>query len=65
MISISVVMPAYNTPVVILREAVESILSQTFRDFEFIIIDDGSTNDSVDYLNRLERRQADTIDPKS
>lgn len=57
MISISVVMPAYNTPVVILREAVESILSQTFRDFEFIIIDDGSTNDSVDYLNRLEDKR--------
>lgn len=57
MITISVVMPTYNTPVDILREAVESILWQTFRDFEFIIIDDGSTNDSVDYLNRLEDKR--------
>jgi len=57
MISISVVMPTYNTPVVILREAVESILWQTFKDFEFIIIDDGSTNDSVDYLNSLEDKR--------
>ncbi len=57
MIQISVVMPTYNTPVDILREAVESILWQTFRDFEFIIIDDGSTNDSVDYLNRLEDKR--------
>ena len=50
MIQISVVMPTYNTNVAILREAVDSILAQTYRDFEFIIIDDGSTNDSVDYL---------------
>jgi glycosyltransferase involved in cell wall biosynthesis len=57
MVQISVVMPTYNTPVDILREAVESILWQTFRDFEFIIIDDGSTNDSVDYLNRLEDKR--------
>ena len=57
MVQISVVMPTYNTPVDILREAVESILWQTFRDFEFIIIDDGSTNESVDYLNRLEDKR--------
>ena len=50
MIKISVVMPTYNTSTAILREAVDSILAQTYRDFEFIIIDDGSTNDSVDYL---------------
>ena len=54
MISISVVMPTYNVPVVILREAVESILSQTFCDFEFIIIDDGSTNGSYEYLHCLD-----------
>ena len=43
-------MPTYNTPVSFLQEATESILNQTFRDFEFIIIDDGSTNESVAYL---------------
>lgn len=50
---ISVVMATYNTEVSMLREAVESILSQTFRDFEFIIIDDGSTDESADYLRGL------------
>lgn len=52
-IPISVVMPTYNTETEMLRQAVESILSQTFREFEFLIIDDGSTNESVDYLNSL------------
>ena len=54
MISISVVMPTYNTPVEFLEEAVNSILTQTFRDFEFIIIDDCSTNDSRFYLESLQ-----------
>jgi len=33
-----------------LRDAVESILTQSFRDFEFIIIDDGSTDGSWDII---------------
>lgn len=50
---ISVVMSTYNTPVPILKEAVESILHQTLPDFEFIIIDDASTDDSREYLSGL------------
>ena len=42
MSKISVVMPVYNTKEEWLREAIESILNQTYKDFEFIIIDDGS-----------------------
>ncbi len=38
---ISVIMPAYNHAAYI-GEAIESVLSQTFSDFEFIIINDGS-----------------------
>lgn len=40
---ISVVMPVWNGEQY-LREAVDSILGQTFRDFEFLILDDGSTD---------------------
>ena len=47
---VSVVMSAYNGERY-LREAVESILNQTFNDFEFIIIDDGSTNSTGQILS--------------
>ena len=40
---ISVIMSVYNGEKY-LREAIESILSQTFTDFEFIIVNDGSTD---------------------
>src|SRR5688500_18170797 len=43
---VSVVMPVYNTARY-LRESIESILNQTFSDFEFLIIDDASTDESV------------------
>ncbi len=44
-ITVSVIMTAYNTWHDYLREAIDSILSQTFTDFELLIMDDGSTND--------------------
>ena len=43
---ISVIMPVYNEPENVLRAAINSILNQTFKDFELIIIDDCSTDSS-------------------
>lgn len=60
-VSISVIMATYNTEIPMLREAVDSILNQTFGDFEFIIIDDGSTNDSVDYLRSITDKRVRVI----
>ncbi len=46
---ISVVMSIYNAEK-FLEKAVKSILDQTYSDFEFIIIDDGSTDKSIDVI---------------
>ncbi len=48
-IKISVVMAVYNAEKY-LREAIESILNQTFADFEFIIVNDGSKDKSLEII---------------
>ncbi len=45
--AVSVIIPSYNR-FSLLSEAAGSVLSQTFRDFELIIVDDGSDDSSVD-----------------
>jgi glycosyltransferase involved in cell wall biosynthesis len=55
---LSVVMPVHNA-LPHLDQAIESILGQTFRDFEFVILDDGSTDGTRDRLRhwaKLDRR---------
>ena len=47
---ISVLMPVYNTKEEYLRTSIESILNQTFTDFEFIIVNDGSTNNAEEVI---------------
>ena len=47
---VTVLMPVYNREKY-LREAIDSILSQTFTDFEFLIVDDGSTDNSLEIIN--------------
>ena len=45
---VSVLMPVYNTREDHLRETMESILNQTFSDFEFLILNDASTDENVE-----------------
>jgi glycosyl transferase family 2 len=54
---VSAIMPVYNGEV-FLAEAIDSILSQTFSDFEFIIIDDGSTDKTPEILSGYASRDA-------
>ena len=49
--TVSVCMPVYNCERYV-AEAIESVLAQTFSDFEFLIIDDGSTDGTLPILKR-------------
>lgn len=53
MSKISVIMPVYNAER-FLNKAIDSILQQTFTDFEFLIIDDCSTDKSADIIKSYE-----------
>lgn len=50
---ITVVMPVFNGEKFI-REAIESVLAQTYRNFVFLIINDGSTDASMSIVNDFE-----------
>jgi glycosyltransferase involved in cell wall biosynthesis len=50
---VTVVIPVYNERTH-LRRAVESVLAQTFADFELIVVDDGSTDGSLDTIADLD-----------
>lgn len=53
----SVIMPAYNGMHYI-DAAATSVLSQSYADFEYIITDDGSTDGTRDYLEKLSKKDA-------
>ena len=54
MIKFSVIVPVYNTPRRYLCKCIQSIMAQTYRNKEVIVVDDGSTNeDTLNILSKL------------
>lgn len=49
---VSVIIPAYNRASVI-EKSIKSVLNQTFSDLELIIVDDGSTDNTEDIINKI------------
>ncbi len=54
---ISVIFPIYNASNY-LDESLQSILSQTYKDFEVILINDGSTDDSLDKCKKYQKEDS-------
>ena len=56
---ISVVIPNYNTNFVFFKECIDSILQQTFQNYEIIIIDNGSEEKNIEmyknYINKFDK----------
>jgi glycosyltransferase involved in cell wall biosynthesis len=52
---VSVILPVYNQEKYI-AETIESVLAQTFTDFEFLIVDDGSTDASAKIIQRYAEK---------
>ena len=50
---VSVVVPTYNAPA-LLRETLDTVFAQTLADFEVVVVDDGSTDDTPDVLRSLD-----------
>jgi glycosyltransferase involved in cell wall biosynthesis len=51
--SITVILPVYNGGEY-LNQSLQSVLNQTFTDFELLVIDDSSTDGSLEYLKRMD-----------
>ena len=58
---ITVLLPVYNCELYV-RTAIESILNQTFTDFEFLIIDDASTDKTLAVLKKIKDSRIQLIE---
>ena len=57
---VSIIIPVFNRPQ-LLREAVASVLAQTYRPIEIIIVDDGSTDDTPEVVKALHENYPEHV----
>ena len=55
MVAISVIIPVYNAED-FLEESLNSVLNQNFKDFEVICVNDGSKDNSLNILNKYQKK---------
>ena len=53
MVKVSIILTAFNEERYI-KKAIESILNQTFKDLELIVVNDGSTDHTLDIINGFD-----------
>ena len=53
---VSIILPTYNWREEWIRKSIESVLNQTYKDFELIIINDASTNNVEDIIKEYEKK---------
>ena len=59
MIKVSVIMGVYNCKnEELLKKSVDSIINQTYKNWEFIICNDGSTNNTLEMLNEIAQKDS-------
>ena len=61
---VSVILPVYNAQSY-LRESIDSILAQSFEDFELIIVNDGSTDDSLEIVSSYTDKRITLINQEN
>lgn len=60
-LEVTVLMSMYNTPLEQLKESIESILNQTYKNFEFLIIDDGSNEECVNLVKSYNDKRINLV----